>query len=190
MGELTELLSPPFPENEIVFPIPVTFYEALQTEVFWETHFRHHGMLKLKPDSASYRSTEFGESYWQVVKGSDLEGLLQSRPTSQALAALLELTPDLRIVQSQQFRSEAIQFIQAAIAGRREQVTLLIAEAELYERSKGDNILELELLKRGLSLMDFLEGMLITHEKIVNQLLQIEATSRTVLVGTYQTSVW
>ena len=62
----------------------------------------------------------------------------------------------------------------------------MIGESELFERSKGENISGSKLLKRGARVMDLLEDMLVTHEKVVSQLLQIEPTIGTVFVGTHQ----
>ncbi|KAE9371054.1 hypothetical protein N431DRAFT_483664 [Stipitochalara longipes BDJ] len=180
-GTMTELLSPPFPEYHIIYPIPVTLVESLQSEEFWTAHFNHYGMLKLKPESGSYRSAEFGDNPWKVVRADDLEALLQTRQTSQALEVLLELSPEQRVVQAQQMRSEYVQILQAAINSRREKVIALIAESEMFERSKG-RAAESELLTQALCLMQHLEEILVTHESVVNQLLQIEATCKTTLI--------
>jgi len=186
-GALTELSSPPFPKYEIIYPVPLTYLETMQSEEFWSINFQNFGMLRLKPVSGAYRVTEFGDNPWQVVKGGDLEAVQQTRTIPRALAVLLELTPEMREVQERQLRSEAIQFLQDAIDHRRRQTTELMAKSELFERSKG-NVPNTELFAQAMILMEHLEQMLLMHEMVVTRLLEIEATSKTVLVGAYHIS--
>jgi hypothetical protein len=188
-GALTELSGPPFPKYEIIYPVPLTYLETMQSEEFWSINFQNFGMLRLKPVSGAYRVTEFGDNPWQVVKGGDLEAVQQTRTIPRALAALLELTPEQREVQERQLRSEAIQFLQDAIDHRRRQTTELMAKSELLERSKG-NVPNPELFAQAMILMEHLEQMLLIHEMVVTRLLEIEATSKTVLVGGYHISTF
>ena len=120
MSRQCELISPPFPTYQVLAPVPVTFPEALQSEDFWVSHFQHYGMLRLKPATASYKMRGDPKSMWIVLRDSDdLEALVQPHHTGRTLAALLEMTPEERIKQTQAMISEEITELQAAIEKRR-----------------------------------------------------------------------
>jgi hypothetical protein len=59
-----------------------------------------------------------------------------------------------------------------------------MAKSELFERSKG-NVPNPELFAQAMILMEHLEQMLLIHEMVVTRLLEIEATSKSVLFGGY-----
>jgi hypothetical protein len=179
VGQGIVMVSPPFPEYYISYPLPVTFAETLQSEEFWVKHFQNFGMLRLQPTSVAWKSAQEPTSMWKVVSAEELEVATQGHETGRAMAKLLEMTPAERAAQAAQMRPNCVQILQEATERRRKQVIQLIAEAELCERFRGKP----EYLEKVIGMVQLLEQMVAIHEDVIKQLHGFESAGQPILVG-------
>jgi hypothetical protein len=183
LGLPLQLTWPHFPTTQIISPLPVTFYESLQSEEFWAARFPSYGygLLRLKPVSSSWKWMNGPDNSWKLVNAEDLEKFSEPHPTGKAVATLLELTPAERLEQARQMRSNAVQTLQEQINYRRERVTDLLAEAEVCARFMGKP----EYINLLMNMVQMLERMVTAHQTVVELLLEFENDGHTSLVGKY-----
>ena len=186
VGWAIDLTDPPFPTYSILCPLPVTFPETLQSEDFWDVHFRNYGMLRLKHASASYKLASNSNASWRVVDNPENLQILRPDQIAQSFAALLALSPAERATQEKQMKSNAVRVLQEEIVRRRKQTLALMAEGEACGRFAGIPGKNTKLIHAILSFFPTLETMVAEHRRVIKQLLQFEKDGQApLLVGKY-----
>lgn len=132
------LLDPPFSRWKVAVPIPVSYFEMIQSNDFWESHFRSFGSIKPGPAAcAAIRDRNIPNNpYWNIVTNTQLSSILQNQ-TISPIAAMVNMTPDERALHANKLRTASIEKFYRCIDARNNTVHLLVDQGEICERHKG-----------------------------------------------------
>jgi hypothetical protein len=149
-----QLINPP-PGNWRMFPpLPVTYYEMIQSDAFWQTHFRSFGSIRPeKPPLVAIMNRADPQAEWSVQKAPPY-----GYPKLSPVEPLIQMTPQERTFHDNKMKAAMLQKIALSLSARNAAVTRVVDQGEVCQLLKGTTktrqyIVELETLLSRLRLL-------------------------------------
>ena len=167
------LINPPLYKWRYSAPIPVSYYEMIQSRDFWSQHFRSFGITRAEmPAKVAVQDRKDPKGEWIIYLRRDSDKVLRNKRVNP-VAALLQMSPAERTAYDRSMKLASMEEIATLLDSRGDAVRMVVDQGELCERYKGPPehdkyTVEVE------ELLDRLEVTLIIMERCAETIKEIE----------------
>lgn len=131
------LIDPPLSAWRVARPIPVPYYEMIQSSDFWAHHFRSFGIIWTElPACVAVQSRQIFNAQWFVQTRTAHSSWFQQSVFSP-LADLIQMTPDERTLYDKKMKTASVEKIFTSLDARNGEVRRMVDQSEICERYKG-----------------------------------------------------